>query len=197
VADLTFDAATHTYRYRGKVVPSVTQILEPLQMLQGVPRAVLEAAREFGSHVHIACDLWNKGDLDEGTLDPALVPYLDGWRAFLAETGFVVISSEERVFHQRLQYAGTADAFGTWKGQMWCVDIKSGAVPGTVGAQLAAYKEASDYKTCQRLCVQLTGEGRYKLHPQKDPSDFALFTSALNVWRYLNQKETQHVDEYA
>lgn len=195
--ELTFEPEGHVYRFGGRVVPSVTQVLEPLQMLQGVPWALLESAREFGTHVHLACHLWNKGELDQDALDPALAPYLAGWISFLKETGFVIYHSEHRVYHRTLRYAGTADAFGTWNESAWVIDIKSGIVPGTVGAQLAAYSQASNYPRAKRLCVQLSADGLYRLHPQKDPSDFALFTSALNVWKYLNKRSSSRVHEHA
>ena len=200
LAELSFQPDTHTYRFGNRVVPSVTQVLEPLQQLQGVSRETLALAQEFGTHVHLACHLHNVGELDRDALDPHLAPYLDGWIQFLSQTGFRVTYSEHRVYHARLAYAGTADVIGIWNRETCVIDIKSGQVPGTVGAQLAGYQVALTYDGIQasrRLCVQLTGDGGYKLHPQKDPSDWALFTSALNVYRYLNKRTPAHVDEYA
>lgn len=194
MAELEFDARTHTYRHGGRVVPGVTSVLEQLQYLDGVPWAVLEAAREFGTNVHLACHLWNQGILNVEALDPALKPYLADWIAFLNETGFYVTASESRIFHQTFRYAGTADAFGTWQKTSWVVDIKSGAVPDTVGPQLAAYQQAAIMRPRRRLCVQLTGHG-YKLHEQKDLSDFALFTSALNLYRYRMKRKPASVSE--
>lgn len=193
---LDFDAETHTYRFAGKSVPGVTSVLEPLQMLQGVRKDVLDAAREFGQHVHLACDLWNKKQLDVAALDPALIPYLRDWQQFLKETGFVVMTSEQPVYHAQLQYAGTPDCTGTMRETTWIVDIKSGVVPCTVGPQLAAYQQASDPRPRRRLCVQLTGNG-YKLHEQKDLGDFHTFLSALNIYKYLQKRKPVHVDEYA
>lgn len=196
MADLVFEPVGHVYRYGGRVVPSVTQVLEPLQMLGGVSWDVLEAARDFGTNVHAACHLWNIGELDEETLDPALKPYLVDWREFLSETGFVVRLSETPVYHAKMGYAGTPDVEGDWQNTTWTLDIKSGVVPWTVGAQLAAYREARIPRPRRRLCVQLTGNG-YKLHEQKDPSDFALFTSALNIHRAMAKRKPANALEYA
>ncbi len=190
-AELQFDAPSHTYRLGGRVLPSVTQVLEPLQFLDGIPWAVLEAARKFGDHVHQAVHLWNVERLDEDALDPHLVPYLQGWKAFLLQTGGVVIHSELRVVNRKLGYAGTLDSavrFPTLKKHV--VDVKSGIVPKTVGPQTAAYRDAfleerDEDLSRTRFCVQLTGDGRFKLHKLNDPTDFNLFVSALNVhkWR--------------
>lgn len=194
---LTFDEASHTYRFEGRLVPGVTSVLEQLQYLDGVPWAILDAAREFGTHVHLACHLWNVNKLDVEALDPQLRPYLDGWIAFLNQTGFKVRASEQRVYHPQLGYAGTADAFGEMRGTTWVIDIKSGVVPDTVGAQLAAYQNAYSLQPRKRLCVQLTGNGNYKLHPQTDLSDFALFTSALNIYRHKIKRKPVNVSEHA
>jgi hypothetical protein len=197
MAELTFEPDGHIYRCDGRVVPGVTAVLEPLQYLEGVPWAVLEAAREFGTHVHIACDLWTRHMLDLESLDPALLPYLQGWIAFLAESGFVVTASEQRVHNRKLGYAGTADAFGTWKGTSWVLDIKSGVVPPTVGMQLSAYQMAADPIPRRRLCVQLTGDGHYKLHEQKNLADFNLFKSALNIFQFRQRRKPADVHDYA
>jgi hypothetical protein len=53
-APLTFDEASHTYRVGGEVWPGVTSVLEPLQFLDGIPWAVLEAARKFAERVMLA-----------------------------------------------------------------------------------------------------------------------------------------------
>lgn len=197
IAALTFDELKHEYRVDGARVPSVTQILDPLQALDGVPWAILEAAREFGSHVHLACHLYNMGTLDVRTLDPALLPYLEDWIDFVFKTGFKVLASEQRVYNAAYRYAGTADAFGEWQGTTWVVDIKSGAVPATVGAQLAAYQQAFVARPRKRLCVQLTGRG-FKCHEQKNLADFELFLSALNIHNFrTKRKAIDAISEYA
>jgi hypothetical protein len=185
---LTFQADGHVYRYKGSVVPSVTQVLDQLQYLQGIPWHVLEAAAEFGTHVHQACHLYNQNDLIEEDLHPALAPYLNGYKRFLGETGFVVHQSELLVYNATARYAGQLDFTGNFRGTTWVVDIKSGIIPSTVGAQVAAYQQAipAQGRPKKRACLQLL-PGDYKFIEQKEVSDFSLFTSALNCYRH-NQK---------
>lgn len=174
------------YRWDGAVVPSVTQVLDIFHSFDHVDPMVLEAARNFGTHVHLATQLYDEGRLDEDALDPALVPYLNGWKKFLSESGFVITAIEEKVYHKRLRYAGTLDRRGLWRSSSWLLDIKSGAVPFTVGAQTAAYREAMDEKPKRRLCVQLMPND-YRISELKELSDFALFQSALNVFNYFRK----------
>lgn len=190
-ADLHFDAEFHEYRVGGQRWPSVTDVLQPLQELDGIPRATLEAARVFGDHVHRACHLFNVGQLDEGALDPHLVPYLNAWRKLLNETGATVVASERRVVHRKLRYAGTLDAAVTMRKKRYLVDIKATAtVPRTVGPQTAAYREAYAQERLllqpKRFCAHLRADGTYRLVELNDPRDWSIFLSALNLWNWRN-----------
>jgi hypothetical protein len=183
-AELTFDADTHVYRYGGRVVPSVTQVLDILNDFSDVHPERLEAARLRGQHVHAMIDLDNRGELDEESLDEGLRPYLTQWRLFLHESKFTVTASEQRVFHPSLHYAGTCDCL-LGQGTSWVLDVKTGAIPRSVGAQLAAYQQALDPRPRRRLCLALTADN-YRLHECKGLSDFVLFQSCLHIWRYKN-----------
>jgi hypothetical protein len=185
-AELTFDAGAHEYRFGGRVVPSVTQVLSVLTAndFDYVDGEELEAARSRGQYVHRAIDLDNRGELDEEALDPEFLPYLTQWRKFLTETRWTVSASEQRVYHPTLRYAGTIDT-GIWQNASWVLDIKTGAVPRTVGPQTAAYQHALTPKPRRRLCLQLQPQ-RYSLRELRDPSDFSIFTSCLNIWRFLH-----------
>lgn len=184
--DLTFDAPSHTYRYQGKVVPSVTQILEPLTDFSMVHPTTLDLAREFGTHVHAAVEMYVKGDLDEESLDKALRPYLDSWINFVEFSQIDVISSECRVLSLTPLYAGTADIIAKLNGRSCVIDIKSGAVPRTVGPQLAAYQHAHPMKPRDRYCLSLSPD-KFTLIPCKDPRDFAVFQSCWNIWNWSHK----------
>ena len=100
---LDFNAEAHEYRLDGQLVPSVTQVLAVLEDFEGVPWHLLEAARKFGQHVHEACALMVRGELDWASLDPALVPYVEAAQRFIDESGFVVRACELQVAHPSLQ----------------------------------------------------------------------------------------------
>jgi hypothetical protein len=51
-------------------------------------------------------------DLDEDSLPAWLIPRLAAWRKFKVEAGFSADSSEKKLYHPTLKYAGTADLFG-------------------------------------------------------------------------------------
>lgn len=60
-------------------LPSVTQVL-PYNY-----NSDFEFARQKGIYVHKTTELYNKDILDEDTLDPALIPYLDAYKLFLEQ----------------------------------------------------------------------------------------------------------------
>lgn len=188
MSGLTFDEASHTYQFAGQVVPGVTSILSPLTDFSRVPPAVLEAASNFGKAVHRACELDDLGELDEEALDPALKPYLDGWRKFSAEHAVKWEQIEQPVYHATMRYAGTPDRFGLVNGVRTVVDIKSTAqlYPG-VGPQLAAYANAIMEPFAIRIAVQLKADGTYVAKPYKDPTDWPVFASLLTLRTWCKQ----------
>lgn len=186
---LEFDSETHTYTLNGERVPSVTQVLAPLEDYSMVPRDVLEAARIFGQHVHEACDLFDRDELDWSSLDPELVPYVEAWAQFLEQSGAVVIASEVRVAHEQLGYAGSPDKVLAWGKRLVIPDLKATAVvPPTVGLQTAAYAKAYQAmhggREPSRYCIHLQPGGKYRSHPRTDPSDWSYFLSALNCYKW-------------
>lgn len=187
-ADIHFEPDGHRYTVAGERWPSVTEVLDPLLELDGIPRSVLKAAAEFGTHVHMATDLFDKGVLDEPALDPHLAPYLAGWKLFLRDTGAKVSASEVRVGHEKLKYCGTLDkaVFWTKRGRIRNaqIDIKSGLVPRTVGPQTAAYAEAHPFKFDERYVLQLKPDASYRLTKLTETTDWSIFLSALNLHRW-------------
>jgi hypothetical protein len=191
---LEFEPVEHIYRLCGRKLPSVTQVLSVIDTFEGVPMAFLEAARDFGRHVHAAVHLCNTNDLDHESLDPALVPYLEGWVNFLKDSGARVIESERRVYSRALGIAGTLDCLLDWHSLAEVADVKTGAaVPRSVGLQTAAYRqlrklEGDIHIGRKRYCIHLLGKGRYKVHALDDPSDWDNFLSCLNVWKFINKR---------
>lgn len=194
--ELTFDEEQHVYRYRGAVVPSVTEIMGPLFNFGMVPGATWEYASDRGTKVHEACSLFVLDLLDEEALDPALVPYVDAFRTFLKVSRFACQYSEFRLHHATLGYAGTADLFGSFdRRRLACVDIKTVATLSPVtGIQLAAYSAAWDVgmpagtRVKERYALQLRGDGTYRLHPYTRADDLACFKGLLALYRWNENK---------
>jgi len=179
------------------IKPRVTGIMqaEGLIDFSMVRQDIMERAQVFGTAVHKAAELWDLGTLDINNLDPAIVPYLEGWKNFLKDYGltFTPEEIEHRLVSKRYGFGGTPDRWHTEKGLL--VDIKSTtAMYPATAIQTMAYQmlieESLKIKIKKRIGVQLTGEpGKgYKIAPYKDTSDKSVFLSCLNVYRWKQRK---------
>lgn len=188
--ELTFDEARHEYRVRGAIVPSVTQVLSPLSSFDGVPSAVLEAKRDLGQRVHLACQLDDEDDLDEASIEPDVRLYLEGYRLFRAESGARVVLNEARVYHPTYRYAGTLDRVLRIGDEHWLVDLKTSFVtPRAAGPQTAAYLTALTtmlgiVRPTRRAALRLRADGTYRLDPLDRPDDWSVFLACLTLNRF-------------
>ncbi|MDA8120402.1 MAG: PD-(D/E)XK nuclease family protein [Gammaproteobacteria bacterium] len=187
---LKFDEATHTYTLDGKVLPSVTTILRPLQDFSGIPANVLERKRHLGTATHKAIELDLANDLDMESLSEAVQPYFRAWKRFQTDFAPRNAQSEVRVFSKH-GYAGTADLVCESRDQkLWVLDFKTSAQIGLATAlQTAAYAEAYmdmgwDLRTPQRGAVHLKPDGTYTLHPYTDRKDWPTFLACLTLYHW-------------
>ncbi|HET9680187.1 MAG TPA: hypothetical protein VFP95_06480 [Gammaproteobacteria bacterium] len=187
--DIRFEPEAHRYYLEGEPVPSVTQVLAPLENLSRIDPDILARAADFGTAVHQVTELYDNGDLDWASLDSNLVPYLSGYIRFLSETDAAPLHRELRVASKRYRYAGTLDGIYRMKRAHTLIDIKSGAVPRTAGLQTAAYENAAlesyGIKVKKRYCLQLKPDD-YRLIPCEGAQDLSIFISALNLRNWEN-----------
>ncbi|WP_313818749.1 PD-(D/E)XK nuclease family protein [Cupriavidus sp.] len=188
---LLFDEASHTYTADGVVIPSVTQILAPLNDLSFIKPDVLQYKRELGTAVHKATELYDQGELDEATVPAVVQPYLDGWIRLRAELSFEILGMEERVFHPAHRYAGTYDRLVLLDGKRCIWDLKTGGMFPSYGPQTAAYKNAVEKASGERVegrfTVELRDDGTYRLHEMTDPEDWPVFLGCLALHRFKNK----------
>lgn len=194
---LTFDEITHSYFFNGKPVPNVTGILSPLTDFSMIPPDVLERARREGKYVHSMIEADCEGDLDVEALADWARPAYAAWCDFKAMSGFVPILSEEKVYHPTLQYAGTLDLvcevpkLKGWPG-LSLIDVKRSLYGGPViGLQTAAYAGAHDHlkalkttRIARRGALRIGNDGKFRLEPFDDPTDFSTFTALLTIQRW-------------
>jgi hypothetical protein len=181
---LTFDESRHAYQWCGTPVPGVTEVIASAGLIAGLDW-MDEASRIRGQAVHRACELDDKGALDESTVDDIVAPYLAAWRKFTAEHKPTWHTIEERVYNTSFRYAGTVDRAGRLaKHRARCVvDIKTGMRSRATGVQLAAYAAAL-FKTgtpVKRIGVYLRPTGQYELETYTAADAFATFLAALHI----------------
>ena len=179
---LRFEREDHQYFYDGRPVRGVTEILEAAGYVDR--RWFTAAARARGSAVHKAVELLARGDLDERTVDPRIIGYVEAARAFIAagRIDLSVCAVEQPVYGCRggVEWAGTPDLVGPAFGGEVVIDWKTGS-SATAGLALAAYEMATREGrpvARRRLVVELKRTGRYRLVEHKDVTDYARFLAA-------------------
>lgn len=190
---LRFDPEAHHYYLNDKRIPSVSEVLEPLQELDGIPRHVLEAAREVGVAVHHAIALDLQKNLNWPKLDPKLANYVLAARKFVQECDFKVLVVEKHMADPGLKFGGTLDTAGIFRRANAIVDWKvTAAMPRTAGPQTAAYdylyRRTLGGRPYKRYGVQLFDDCSYKIFPFEDSRDWSWFASCLNIWHWRNQR---------
>jgi hypothetical protein len=148
-----------------------------------VDPAALLAAQERGTRVHAATALDDLGTLDEGSIEPDELGYLEAWRKFRRALDFRPTLIEHRVYCARHRYAGTLDRIGTMRGKRGLIDIKSGVRTRAAGPQTAAYANCVPRsKTIPRYAVYLQSDGKFDLVPLRDHQDLYVFLAALKLY---------------
>lgn len=186
---LTFDQETHTYKADGVIVPSVTQVIKAAGCLPMFAPGDWHMTK--GSHVHLATQLYDEGDLDEDTLDPVIVPYLTAYKRFREETDFTPTEIELSLCSQTYGYAGTIDRIGTMNNTPVLIDIKTGAPYAAVALQCAAYLNLvheSGYSALKVYVLYLKDTGKYTLIQVKVRSAFPVFLSALTIYKWKSKE---------
>lgn len=166
MSTLEFDEASHTYRVDGVELPSVTTVLCDVGVIDysHIPGPARAAALLRGRMVHVATHYDDEGDLDETTVDPAIMPFVEAYRRFRADSGFRPELVERRGYNQTYRYAGTLDRTGWIGSARVLVDIKTNCAERWVALQLAAYAAMFDQpRTYQRVCVELHDDTTYAL----------------------------------
>lgn len=208
----TFNAERHEYRYHGRIVPGVSDILEPLYreaFAHADPLALAEGAWR-GSAIHemiAAAETVGAGvtsrevfriatDRLIAVVQPELQGYLRAYQRFRLDVGLEELAMERPIYNPNLGYGGTPDLIGTFLAMpedVIVLDWKTSvALSPITGVQLSGYKlawnvnlEASEKsrRIRQRWGVRLGDNGTYHLQSFTDPDDDRCFEALVNVRR--------------
>ncbi len=103
--ELEFEPEAHVYKYDGRVIPSVTQILSALGAIPDYSTSS-EWRRDAGTAVHMACALL-PDRLDWSSVDWRIMPYVMSYNRWLDTVE--VVEQEKRGYNKQMRYAGTLD----------------------------------------------------------------------------------------
>jgi len=187
---ITLDETDHTYRDQdGNIInPSATGLLKWAGHIDATFYDAYSANR--GRIVHLSCQLFNEGDLDEESLDPVIAPYWKAYVRFLYDTGFKVSRGEFIAYNEALGIVCKPDIEGYWPGtKTKClIDLKSGKLMPWTGLQLA-FQRLAIREPRLRYGLELKKNGKYKLYPFVDRSDETVVLGDLARYRQWEKGE--------
>jgi len=179
----------HRYFLGPVELPSLNRIMKAGGLaddFSGIPPMVLERKRTIGEHVHKACELYLKGDLDEGTVWNDALPYFVAFKRYHDSIGNPKARATERPVCCRVRlFACTPDV--EWDHDGSVDEIKTSLkLSGYIGIQTAAQviAIAGEYDARPRRAVQLKKDGTFFVRALTDFTDYAAFDAALEVFRY-------------
>jgi hypothetical protein len=195
---LTFDESTHTYRWNGVIVPSVTGIIKEfikvtingsdwyVNRFTGavIPSYLMEEGAEKGKDLHKGCQLILQGGIDWNTLSDEYIDPLIQFEKFLSDFSIQPLYTEFMFYHPRYGYAGTIDIIAIIEKALTFIDIKTGEC-STVGWQTSAYEKsfcAQEKYTGRtaRFALWLPKNGlKYKFEKLTNENDFEMFKACL------------------
>lgn len=180
---LTFDKETHVYEWEGRVVPSVTQAIRAAGCM-GYVAGGSEWHMNRGTVFHKVAELWDLGELEHDSVDPAVAGHLAAYQEFRETVGddLEILGIEDARYDEVLGYAGTTDRYVKWRGRPGVLDLKTGHAAAWHGLQTAGY--ARFYTAPVRLALYVGEDGRWKLDEHADRGDWQAFASAVALWHW-------------
>ena len=177
--------------YSGAVkVPRLTEIIQSLGIVDysSIPKKVRDFSMRRGTLSHRACELYDLGTLNEETLDPQLVPYLDGWKKAVSDLKLTFKHIEERLFNETYWYTTCPDRIGLFDEVPCVVEIKSGKVQPWTALQLSAQAAClpSD-EVYLRIAIGLPGNGTYTKHFFTDRNDRNIILGGISLYNWKNR----------
>lgn len=197
MAKFEYNDEQHIYRLDGVIIPSVTQVLKAVGILNFdfIPADKREASMRFGEAVHLATSLRDKNDLELATLSPLIIPYLAGWKKFLSDTGAIIIENEKPSYSPKYRYGFKIDRVIEIHKRPTVADIKT-SVDSQQGTdlQLVAYQSGWNEgkprkeQALDRIAVHLNQDSTYKIIPYKNKNDVNEWLACLSMYNILKRR---------
>jgi hypothetical protein len=185
---LEFIEEGHIYKVNGVIYPSVTQIIgSTFNSMAGIPAFALNKAANFGTAVHKAVELSQKGILEADSLDKALLPHLEAWKAFCLNYAYKPKAQEFRGYNERLKVAYTIDCKGFIKGHAVMIDIKSGKPKPEDVIQISAYGYLDPGFETYLLYLSDKGYKAVHVTGSERKKGEQTFLSCLNIFNYKRE----------
>jgi hypothetical protein len=174
----------HEYFFKNKKVDGLTSTIKEAGLIrEGDPYYANK-----GTAVHLATEFYDRGTLDESTVDSQIQGYLDSWKKFRIEQNYIPTHIEYMIFHPELMVASKVD-------RLPLLEIKSGSqIPWhylQVAFQWATLLLEHRESVKKPMTVYLDSEGEspkikvYSFYELRE--NYKTYCSMLNFLRWRRQ----------
>lgn len=193
-SEIEFNEKDHIYTKNGIVLPSVTQIMQPLyEAVYG--KADMNASdngKSKGKEIHRAIDDYCEfGMID---ISEEYKPYLDNFIRYIDEHQYEIVASEVMLCHPVYNYAGTIDIIVTdKKGEYGLIDNKTGDLqPKLHAVQLQAYTDMWSANKMPEIAFKVAlglSDKGYKEHRYEkyDTKAKSVFDACYKIYKYKKE----------
>ena len=155
---LEFNEETHTYKLDGKVIPSVTQIIDELLPTNYKPN---DWYLQRGKAVHACAAMIARGV--DFVSDSRIDGQVRAIEKFFKEVKPEVFGVEIKLVSKSYRYGGTYDLAARIDGKYVLVDYKGTVEIERTGLQLAAYSRLCIPLIVYGIGVEIREDGTYKM----------------------------------
>lgn len=193
-SEIEFNEKDHIYTKNGIVLPSVTQIMQPLyEAVYG--KADMNASdngKSKGKEIHRSIDDYCEfGMID---ISEEYRPYLDNFIRYIDEHQYEIVASEVMLYHPVYNYAGTIDIIVTdKKGEYGLIDNKTGDLqPKLHAVQLQAYTDMWSANKMPEIAFKVAlglSDKGYKEHKydKYDTKAKSVFDACYKIYKYRKE----------
>ena len=108
----------HRYTLDGKELDGLTSTIAEAGLISGYGT---DRDKQRGSFLHLATEYFDKGELDESTVDPQIQGYLSSWKQFRKDQNYTPVEIEYPTYHPEILVGCKIDRLPG------PIDLKSGA----------------------------------------------------------------------
>lgn len=161
---IEFIDESHTYIKNGIIVPSVSDILKFIfpNKYDGIPRHILNAKAEWGTHIHDAIEKYNNGE--EFNLTPLEMQTFNEYVRLKKEHDIKVLSQEEMISYG-YEYCGRLDSISIVDGYVTLLDYKTTSKldKESLSWQLSMYALGKGQEYERYACIWLPKKERARI----------------------------------
>jgi hypothetical protein len=193
-SEIEFNEKDHIYTKNGIVLPSVTQIMQPLyeQVYGKADSDASDNGKSKGKEIHRAIDDYCEfGMID---ISEEYKPYLDNFIRYIDEHQYEVVASEVMLWHPVYGYAGKIDIIvRNPKGEFVLIDNKTGDLqPKLHAVQLQAYTDMWSANKMPEIAFKVAlglSDKGYKEHryDKYDTKAKSVFDACYKIYKYRKE----------